>query len=146
MTSCTKALRFCAGHRLMHHEGECAQLHGHNYTAEITVAAHDLDPIGRVVDFAVIKERVGGWIDAYWDHGFLLNRDDADALGALLTFADNSGVPQKIAYLQGNPTAENIARHLFNVARKELADGGGIELVRVRVWETPTSYAEVTAA
>jgi 6-pyruvoyltetrahydropterin/6-carboxytetrahydropterin synthase len=145
-TTCTKVLRFCAGHRLMHHEGRCAQLHGHNYEVEITAEpVGSLDGVGRVVDFSVIKEKVGAWIDDQWDHGFLVHERDLDALWALREFAEASGVPQRVVHLPVNPTAENMAHHLFTVATTLLRDDG-VQIRRVRLWETPTCYAEVTRA
>src|SRR5262249_14498003 len=53
--TCTRLLQFDAGHRVYQHEGKCANLHGHRYTAEITAQAEALDKIGRVIDFSVLK-------------------------------------------------------------------------------------------
>src|SRR5262249_24520110 len=49
---CARRITFCTGHRVLRHEGKCAHLHGHNYTAIVHAAAPDLDGLGRVVDFA----------------------------------------------------------------------------------------------
>jgi len=144
MTTVTKVLRFAAGHRLLDHEGACAQLHGHNYRAEITVAAETgLDAVGRVVDFAVVKQEIGGWIDREWDHGFLVNRRDGAALAALREFAFRSGVAQRIAVLDGNPTAEVMARTLLEEA-SGLLRPHGVRVAGVVLWETDTCAAEVT--
>jgi 6-pyruvoyltetrahydropterin/6-carboxytetrahydropterin synthase len=145
-TTCTKVLRFSAGHRLLNHEGQCAQLHGHNYRAEITAAtlSWHLDAIGRVVDFSVLKAKLGAWIDREWDHAFIVNLDDEHAIHALHLFTQLSGLTQRIAYLDRNPTAENMARQLFHVGN-ELLHPDGVQVVRVRLWETATCFAEVTA-
>jgi len=74
---------FCAGHRLLHHEGKCANLHGHNYIVEFHVTGSEVDELGRVVDFAVINRLFKSWIDENWDHGFLLWEEDRDAIQAL---------------------------------------------------------------
>ena len=74
---------FCAGHRLLGHEGKCANLHGHNYVAEFYVTGKEIDHLGRVVDFQVINKLFKGWIDENWDHGFLLWQDDENAISAL---------------------------------------------------------------
>ena len=58
MIEITRRLEFDAGHRVLGHEGKCKNLHGHRYSAEITVTAPDLDGLGRVIDFGVIKEKV----------------------------------------------------------------------------------------
>lgn len=76
MPKITRKLEFDAGHRILGHEGKCAHLHGHRYVAEITVSGRDLDTLGRVVDFSVVKTKVGGWIDDYWDHNILLHPQD----------------------------------------------------------------------
>ena len=135
-TTCTRFLEFDAAHRLVNHESLCAHLHGHRYRAEIECAS-PLDAIGRVVDFSVIKERVGGWIAERWDHAAIVNVDDAPLLALL------DGIGERRVYrLDGNPTAENIAAELLRVAAPMLAP---IRVVRVRIWETPNCYAEVRA-
>jgi len=78
--NCTRRLTFSAGHRVLGHEGKCQFPHGHNYAAEITAEAIRLDPIGRVVDFSVIKRVVGEWIEQNWDHAFLVNTEDTELL------------------------------------------------------------------
>ena len=60
--SLMRQISFCAGHRLLGHEGKCANLHGHNYVAEIYVSGAEFDSLGRVVDFAVINRLFKGWI------------------------------------------------------------------------------------
>lgn len=143
MTTCTKVLRFCAGHRLMGHESGCAHLHGHNYQAEITVRpTAGLDKVGRVVDFSVIKTKVGAWIDKQWDHAFIVSEKDRATIDTLIAFAQVAKVPQKIARIPANPTAEHLAEVLLKTAT-ELLQGDHVEVVSVRLWETPTCYAEV---
>ena len=50
-----RKVAFCAGHRLLNHEGKCANLHGHNYLVEFHITGNEVDDLGRVVDFADIK-------------------------------------------------------------------------------------------
>ncbi len=76
--TCTRRIQFCCGHRVHRHEGKCANLHGHNYVLFVT-AQGSLDSVGRVIDFSVLKERIGGWIDQNWDHGFVLGVEDQHA-------------------------------------------------------------------
>ena len=80
VTTATRRVQFCAGHRVMGHENKCAHLHGHNYVALITARADKLDSVGRVIDFSVIKQRVGGWIEQHWDHGFIIARNDEQVM------------------------------------------------------------------
>lgn len=146
MITCTRRLQFCAGHRVMGHESKCAHLHGHNYVVLLTaraVSEAQLDGIGRVVDFSVLKERIGGWIEFTWDHGMLLHEGDAAAMAAVAGF-DEAMRPmrQKVATLPYNPTAENIARHLVEAVGPKVLAGTGVELVRAEVWETENCRAE----
>ncbi len=88
-----------------------------------------LDNRNMVVDFSDIKRIVKGWIDRELDHKMILRRDDplVEPLRAL-------GEPMYL--LESNPTVERIAKLIYDKGR-EL----GVEIVAVRVWETPTSVA-----
>lgn len=136
MVTCTRILEFDAGHRLLKHEGRCRNLHGHRYRVEVEAHAVALDGVGRVVDFSVIKEKVGGWIDEYWDHGFII-----EALDPLLEVLHREH--SKSYQLPNAPTAENLALHLLGISN-QLLRMHDIEVIRVRVWETPNCHAEAT--
>lgn len=134
----TRRIEFDAGHRVYGHESKCAHLHGHRYVAEVTVEAELLDDVGRVVDFSVIKTRVGEWIDRHWDHNLLLNPIDPFRL----IFAEHLSVNgNKVPYpmQDGNPTAENMAKELYYVATHLLAP---LKVVHVRIYETPNCWAD----
>jgi 6-pyruvoyltetrahydropterin/6-carboxytetrahydropterin synthase len=138
-----RKVQFCAGHRLLNHEGKCANLHGHNYLVEFHVTGNEIDDLGRVVDFADLKRLFKGWIDDHWDHGFILWEDDANAIDALEQVR-----PNKIYRLPYNPTAENMARYLLTTIGPKLIStirGYDLILSKVVVWETENSFAEVTA-
>ena len=64
---------FDSGHRLLDYDGKCAFPHGHTYRAEIFLSKHALDEVGLVFDFTELKRIVNRWIDANWDHAFLVN-------------------------------------------------------------------------
>ena len=133
---------FCAGHRLLGHEGKCANLHGHNYIAEFHITGNEIDELGRVVDFADIKRLFKGWIDDHWDHGFILWDQDQNALDAI-----GQVRPNKIYRLPYNPTAENLARYLITEIGPQLIStirGYDLSLSKVVIWETENSFAEVT--
>lgn len=115
-------------------------LHGHRYAAEMTFEAPELDAAGRVIDFGVIREKLGGWLNAYWDHNTLLGKEDR-ALGDAI--AGITG--QTIYYLPYNPTAENMARYLLEHACPRLFHGSGLRCVRVRIFETPNCSADCAA-
>jgi 6-pyruvoyltetrahydropterin/6-carboxytetrahydropterin synthase len=129
MYSVTKRIEFCYGHRLLDYDGICRHPHGHNAVAEIEVRTAALDARNMVVDFNDIKGRVKGWIDQALDHKMILRRDDP-----LVPPLQALGEP--IFLLDSNPTVERIARLIFDVSREH-----GLDVARVTVWETPTSWA-----
>jgi 6-pyruvoyltetrahydropterin/6-carboxytetrahydropterin synthase len=141
--SIMRQLSFCAGHRLLGHEGKCAFFHGHNYKVDVEVAPRDggamLDGVGRIVDFAVIKRRLLGWIDEHWDHGFIVSAADTNGISALALVE-----PSKTFVLPYNPTAENMARYLLEVVAPQTLGDLPIQVNRIVVWETDTSCATAT--
>lgn len=136
VTTAKRRFQFCCGHRLVDHEGKCAHLHGHNYVAWITCVAPQLDGIGRVIDFSVIKDKVGAWIDASWDHKMLVNVDDTP----LLEFLRTTDQPHYV--MRCNPTAENMAHELRDWAQ-EILQPLGIDVAAVELFETENCVAEV---
>ena len=137
MISCTRKIEFDAAHRVMNHESKCKYLHGHRYVLEATFAADGLDNLGRVIDFGVIKERLGNWIDEYWDHNTILCEQDKD-LGVVI----EKQLSQKIFYLPTNPTAENLADYLLRIVCESLFPESGVKCIRIRLYETPNCYAD----
>ena len=134
---CVRRVQFCAGHRVWKHESKCAHLHGHNYVVFFHATAESLDGLGRVIDFSELKSRLGGWIEENWDHGFILNRNDHEAIEAV------TAIPrQKLYLLDSNPTAENLAQHLLTVVSRRQMDDAGVHVVKVVMCETENSYAE----
>jgi 6-pyruvoyltetrahydropterin/6-carboxytetrahydropterin synthase len=129
MYSVTKKIDFCYGHRLLDYDGICKHPHGHNATAEIEVRTGTLDNRNMVCDFSDIKRIVKGWIDRELDHKMILRHDDP-----LVEPLQKLGEP--IFIVDSNPTVERIARLIFDHANAE-----GLPVVKVTVWETPTSFA-----
>jgi 6-pyruvoyltetrahydropterin/6-carboxytetrahydropterin synthase len=125
----TREIHFCYGHRLLNYAGKCRYLHGHNGKAVITLETPHLDSLGMVVDFSDIKQRLGRWIDDHLDHKMLLHRDDP-----LIPELRRLGEP--FVALDYNPTAENIARLIF-----EQAQIMELPVVEVVLWETESSCA-----
>lgn len=125
----TKILDFCYGHRLLNYEGKCKHLHGHHASVEIDLAADALDNRGMVCDFLEIKKVVGNWINEKLDHKMILNEADPLAI-SLKEFGE------PIFLMEQNPTAENIARLIFEEARRM-----GLPVKAVRLWENPDSFA-----
>jgi 6-pyruvoyltetrahydropterin/6-carboxytetrahydropterin synthase len=125
----TRAIHFSYGHRLLNHPGKCARLHGHNGRVLIEVSSQLLNNEGMVMDFYEIKESIGVWIDETLDHRTILY--EKDPLVAVLQKAG-----EKIVVMKENPTAEALAKWIFNEARHRR-----IPVSRVTLWETENSYA-----
>lgn len=121
MFELTVEIPFSAAHRICGHEGPCANLHGHNYRALVTVAGDRLNDIGMLVDFGELK-RICAEVIAPLDHSYL---NDIGEFGA------------------SNPTAEKIAQHIYHgVAARTRGPGfDGIRVTQVAVFESERSSA-----
>jgi 6-pyruvoyltetrahydropterin/6-carboxytetrahydropterin synthase len=125
----SQQLDFCYGHRLLNYEGKCKFLHGHNGRAVISLEGEKLDARGMLVDFTDIKKVIRSWIDNFLDHRMILH--EADPL--LPLFQQHQ---QPVYVIPHNPTAENIARLIFEYAQEQ-----GFPVVEVTMWETRNSSA-----
>lgn len=112
---------FAAAHALRGYHGKCENLHGHNYRVQITLIGKELDEIGLLVDFKEIK-RILNTSLASLDHAYLNELE---------------------AFKEINPSAENIARHLYSAIAPKLAEASGdrAKLMRVKVWENDCTAA-----
>jgi 6-pyruvoyltetrahydropterin/6-carboxytetrahydropterin synthase len=133
----TKTFTFEAGHRLSNYEGKCKRFHGHGYFLELTVEG-EMNSIGMVIDFGELKRIFEEIINNKFDHRMILMRGDKlnKAIGKALSKGDNS-----ICWVDYNPTAENISYDIAEMIQNELIPS--VKLVKVKLYETPTSYAEL---
>ena len=113
MYSLTVKDHFDAAHLLDGYPGECSGLHGHTWDVEATVEGDDLDGIGIVYDFKRLKSDLAACLEPY-DHGCLNEVAPFDRM---------------------NPTAENLARVLFEELSARVDDA--VRVVEVVVWESP---------
>ncbi len=125
----TRTIHFCYGHRLLNYHGKCRYLHGHNGKVEIELSAKQLDRRGMVKDFGEIKEKIQGWIDTNLDHKMILGKHDP-ALAILRK------LKEPLFVMDDNPTAEAIAKCIYDVAKRL-----GLPVTSVRLWETTHSVA-----
>lgn len=125
----TREIEFCYGHRLIRYEGKCRHLHGHNARAVVTLEGSKLDDRGMLCDFADIKHTTQLWIEENLDHNMLLCRDDP-----LLPVLQERG--ERVYVMEENPTAENIARLIFERTR-----AAGLPVREVALWETGNCLA-----
>ena len=130
MYTVTRLIHFCYGHRLLNYKGKCRHPHGHNGVIEITMKSKKLNKLGMVMDFEDIKKTVQKWGDNELDHKMLLNKKDP--LVKILR-----GIGEPVVVMDANPTAESIARLIYDYAKKRR-----LPVLSVRLWETANSYAE----
>jgi 6-pyruvoyltetrahydropterin/6-carboxytetrahydropterin synthase len=138
MIICTRRLEFDAAHRILKHESKCKMLHGHRYALEASFAAKELDDLGRVIDFGKVRELLGAWIDDNLDHNTILSIFDKK-LGD--SIEETTG--QKIYYMDENPTAENIAKHLLEKICPKIFADESVKCVSIKLYETPNCYVYV---
>jgi len=129
MYSVTKEIHFCYGHRLLNHLGKCRHLHGHNATAIIRLESDKLDDLGMVCDFSDIGGYIKAWIDEHLDHNMLLHEQDPVLPGL-------RAAGERLFVMQSNPTAENIAKLIFEQVAK-----GGFPVTEVSIHETDSALA-----
>jgi 6-pyruvoyltetrahydropterin/6-carboxytetrahydropterin synthase len=110
---------FAAGHALRNYRGKCENVHGHNYRAQVTLRGAELDAMGLLVDFVELKRVVHAVLDRM-DHQWLNDFPPFDAL---------------------NPSAENMARYIYDEVSAGLKTKEGVRVARVRLWETDTASA-----
>ena len=111
---------FAAAHNLRDYHGKCEDLHGHNYKVRVTLAGPELDVTGLLYDFVHLKQVIQGVIRSL-DHKYLNELKPFDVL---------------------NPSAENIARHIYEQTAQQLrATANGAAIASITVWES-----DVTAA
>jgi 6-pyruvoyltetrahydropterin/6-carboxytetrahydropterin synthase len=110
---------FAAGHALRNYHGKCENVHGHNYRCQVTLEGAELDEVGLLVDFVELKRVVHGVVDRL-DHQWLNEFPPFDVL---------------------NPSAENMARYIYQQVAEGLKVREGVRIALVKLWETDTAYA-----
>lgn len=103
---------FSAAHQLRYYDGKYENLHGHNWSAIVTVESEKLDGIGLGVDFVKLKSQVN----------------------TILEKLDYHNINEVPPFDEQNPSAENIARWLFD-ALKVVVNKDGARVKRVEVRE-----------
>ena len=115
-----KRFEFDAAHWLPGYKGKCSNVHGHHWLIDVCLVGEIGRKTGMVIDFNWISESMASVIEMF-DHHCL-----------------NDIIP--------NPTAENIAVFVLCYIRDECIQGPteGISIKYIRVWESESSYAEVS--
>jgi 6-pyruvoyltetrahydropterin/6-carboxytetrahydropterin synthase len=112
---------FSSGHYLRNYRGKCENPHGHNYKVRVTLAGEELDPVGMLLDFKLLKQVMRPVIDRI-DHQML-----------------NDIEP----FIELNPSAENLARYFYQQTSDQLAEmtQGRVKVKNCTIWETDTTTA-----
>ena len=103
---------FAAGHFLRRYNGKCENLHGHNYRVKVFIQSNELDVSDLSLDFGIAKQHLKD----------VLEELDHKCLNDLKYF------PKK------NPSAENIAKHVYDQFKSWLTHPHNIS--KVTIWET----------
>lgn len=127
----TKEITFDSGHRLSRYIGKCYMLHGHTYKLQVTVQSNELDSNGFVIDFTDLKAVLKTVTDKI-DHRTLLYSEDPMNKELVSNLPD-----EWFVLVEFEPTVENIAKYLYEQIKKEIPN-----VVNIRLWETPTSFAD----
>lgn len=100
---------FSAAHQLRGYKGRCENMHGHTFKVQVFVSGKKLDKIGMLRDFKEIKTE----------------------LKKILDELDHTNLNELPLFAEQNPTAENIAREIYN----------RIKASKVTVWESDKACA-----
>jgi 6-pyruvoyltetrahydropterin/6-carboxytetrahydropterin synthase len=141
----TKEVTFDTAHQLLNHLGLCKNIHGHTYKVQVTVTAPvtqqgSKNPSeGMIVDFKELKQLIKDVIVNNYDHTYVAAGDEP-----ILDKIKELGL--KLHIIGVRPTAENMAVVMFDELQQAIQDNyfsfPNIELEKIRVYETPTSWAD----
>lgn len=143
MISVTKEYSFDCAHMLTGHEALCKNLHGHTYKLLVSLEGDRIpegSSAGMVVDFKDLKKAVHDKVVSQFDHAFIYNTKAAGAEAALVGVCKAYGL--RVVAMDCRVTAENMAQFIFDELSREL-NTSTARVSCVRLYETPTSYAEV---
>ena len=111
-------VNFSAAHQLRGYDGKYENLHGHNWTATVTVQAKELDAMEVGVDFVMLKKKTE----------------------KMLARIDYKNINEVSPFNKLNPSAENIAHWLFQNLAQEI-NTNTVKVRRVQVNEFEHSGA-----
>ena len=136
----SKEFHFEMAHALWNYDGLCRHIHGHSYKLQITIIGKPIEEVnnkklGMVLDFTDLKAMVKGPVVEYLDHSLVIYRKAAEYIPG----ASNE-MYEKVHVLDFQPTCENLVLFIAEKVKSQLS--AGIELYSVRLYETPTSFAE----
>lgn len=111
---------FSAAHRLTEIGGRCENLHGHNFTVEVSISSPSLNSEGVVLDFRILKE---------WT---------AEVLQEL----DHSYLNEIPFFRERSPSSEHIAKFIYDrIHEKASQHNHNLSVTQVTIWEGEDSRA-----
>ena len=142
-----KTIEIESGHQLSKHPDKCRFPHGHSRKVEIELEADELDANDMVCDFKIVKEVIGDYLESL-DHSLCMNTADP-MFGTLREVYSERIIP----FENEDPTTEVLARVIHDVLAAKLTAYRSqpdpryplrpeVRIVRIRVWETSSSWAE----
>ncbi len=135
MYTLTTSASFDSAHFLHGYNGKCANIHGHRWTLQVTIAAESLqnggEKDGMVIDFGDLKKAVRALADN-WDHALIYQVDSLKA--ATITALKDEHF--RLIEVPFRPTAEHMAKHFFTLLKEQ-----GLPVRNVLVYETPDNCA-----
>ena len=135
----TKEITFDSAHMLSNYNGKCNNLHGHTYKLQIEVEGDVNTKTCMLIDFNELKEIINSNIMRMFDHALVFSaicyREEAEE--ALYEWAKKYNKKYYVMS-RGKTTCEFMAPEIKNILQKTLV---GLT-VKVKLWETPTSFAE----
>lgn len=145
----TKEVTFDCAHMLSGHEALCKNLHGHTYKVLVSVCGTQINggsSDGMVIDFKHLKSAITEVIMDTFDHAVIFSSPAyrGEAEQELYSWAMKHKM--RMFVMPSRTTAENMSKYFREAIHAFLVDKLGltnIEWVSVKVYETPTSYAEV---
>jgi 6-pyruvoyltetrahydropterin/6-carboxytetrahydropterin synthase len=109
---------FAAAHCLINYQGDCENLHGHNWKVEVAVTAQELDKAGLGIDFKILKAETS----------------------ALLKTLDHKYLNELPPFIGQSPSSENIARYVYQQLSQKL-NNGNVKVETITVWESDFACA-----
>lgn len=142
-----KTFEIESGHMLSKHPDKCAFPHGHSRKIEFVLEADELDRNEMVCDFKIIKQIMSDFLETF-DHAMCVNTEDPRYPDLKSFYGDRI-----IGFERTDPTTEVLARKAFSYLKERLTEYARtpaqryplrktLRIVKVRLWETSSSWAE----
>jgi len=149
MITITKIFHYEMAHALHRYDGACANIHGHSYRLEVTITGHVITDTnhpkcGMIMDFGDLKQTVQTAVLNEFDHALVLNSEASTSLSHLcsLSGAEGSRGIGNVIFVDYQPTNENLLVDFAERIKSALPTG--VSLIRLRMYETNSSFAEWT--